>query len=146
MRSAGTSSPLAYSTRANRVNARSPAAANAQGGGVFAYLANLTLESCTVTSNSTAWDGGGVAVFGFYNDSPSATINSSLLLTSTTLSSNRAENGGGGVALFGFVNDPPSTTIKSSLLLTSTTPTATRPRMAAAWPRVWPMSSYWAAV
>ncbi len=54
------------------------------GGGIYNYSDNLTLENCTISGNSTANDGGGI-----YNDGVSGT--SSPTLTKCTIIGNTAQ-------------------------------------------------------
>jgi len=72
-----------------------PSASMAPGGAIFAWLAALTLDGCTITSNSAQEDGGGVAVFGYYDDATDTVFKSSLTLNSTNIDNNQGENGGG---------------------------------------------------
>jgi CSLREA domain-containing protein len=71
------------------------------GGGLNIRGAAVVLNSCTVTGNSTAVeggsrdDGGGIAVVGSYNPATGMATLASLTLNSSTVSNNTGANGGG---------------------------------------------------
>jgi CSLREA domain-containing protein len=71
------------------------------GGGIYSHHANLVLNNCTVTGNSTALEsgerdnGGGIAAVGSYNESAGTAAFATLVLNGTIVSGNTGLNGGG---------------------------------------------------